>query len=123
MSLDLTALTEIPGTIVFTPTMARIGFQLNQFCMSLMASTNRTRFKANEAAYLREWALSDAASAAVLARDYARMMQLGGNIYFLAKIGATDGLPFINVAASMSGMSLEAYRNMMLAGGRSPQEH
>jgi protocatechuate 4,5-dioxygenase alpha chain len=57
---------------------------------------------------------------AVLRRDYGAMMAEGGNIYFLAKIGATDGLPFQSVAATMSGLSLEEYRAMMLAGGRSP---
>jgi protocatechuate 4,5-dioxygenase alpha subunit len=49
------------------------------------------------------------------------MMAEGGNIFFLAKIGATDGLPFIAIAASMSGQSLEEYRAMMLAGGRTPE--
>jgi protocatechuate 4,5-dioxygenase alpha chain len=57
---------------------------------------------------------------AVLARDYLTMMIEGGNVYFLAKIGATDGLPHQSVAATMSGLNLAEYRAMMLAGGRSP---
>jgi protocatechuate 4,5-dioxygenase alpha chain len=47
-----------------------------------------------------------------------RMIALGGNIYFLAKIGATDGLSFQQMAGSMTGMSEEEYRAMMVAGGR-----
>lgn len=56
----------------------------------------------------------------MLARDYNRMIELGGNIYFLAKIGATDGFSFQNLASKMTGMSEAAYRDMMVAGGRSP---
>lgn len=117
---DLKDLADIPGTTVFTAQMARKGFHLNQFCMSLMNAQNRARFKADEPGYLQQWRLSNAQTDAVLRRDYAAMMSEGGNIYFLAKIGATDGLPFQTVAATMSGLSLEEYRSMMLAGGRSP---
>ncbi len=119
-TLDPKDLRDIPGTIVFTAEMARKGYHLNQFCMSLMKPENRGLFKDNELEYLRQWQLSEAQINGVLKRDYSAMLYEGGNIYFLAKIGATDGLPFQNVAATMSGMSLDDYRAMMLAGGRSP---
>jgi protocatechuate 4,5-dioxygenase, alpha chain len=116
---EIKDLSDIPGTTVFTGEMARIGFHLNQFCMSLMKCDNRERFKLNEAEYLHQWPLTPEQISAVLRRDYAAMMALGGNVYFLAKIGATDGWPFIRVAATMSGLSEEEYRNMMNSGGRS----
>jgi protocatechuate 4,5-dioxygenase alpha chain len=118
---DLQELADIPGTTVFTGQMARIGFRLNQFCMSLMKRENRERFKTHEAEYVKAWSLTPEQTGAVLRRDYAALMSLGGNVYFLAKLGATDGLPFINVAASMSGLSLADYREMMNRGGRSPE--
>ncbi len=114
------AFRDIPGTTVFDATQSRRGFHLNQFCMSLMKAANREAFKADEAGYLAGFGLSDAQRDAVLARDYNRMIELGGNIYFLAKIGATDGFSFQNLASKMTGMTEEAYRDMMLAGGRSP---
>jgi protocatechuate 4,5-dioxygenase alpha chain len=110
---------DIPGTTVFDTEQARRGYHLNQFCMSLMKADNRARFKANERAYLDEWPMSEAQKSAVLARDLNRCIELGGNIYFLAKIGATDGRSFQYMAASMTGMSQEDYAKMMLAGGRS----
>jgi protocatechuate 4,5-dioxygenase, alpha chain len=113
---------DIPGTTVFDADLARKGYHLNSFCMSLMKSENRTRFKANERAYLDEWPMSEEQKQAVLARDYNRLIELGGNIYFLAKIFATDGKSFQYAAASMTGMSQEAYAHMMLSGGRSPHE-
>ena len=110
---------DIPGTTIFDAEQSRRGYHLNQFCMSLMKPENRARFKADERAYLDEWAMSEEQKQAVLARDLNWCIRLGGNIYFLAKIGATDGKSFQQMAGSMTGMSEEAYRDMMIAGGRS----
>ena len=112
---------DIPGTTVFDAEMSRRGYPLNQFCMSLMQAHNRERFRADERAYLDEWPMSAAQKSAVLARDYNAMLAEGGNIYFLAKIFATDGKSFVHAAAQMTGMSEDEYQAMMLAGGRSPQ--
>jgi protocatechuate 4,5-dioxygenase alpha chain len=84
-----------------------------------MKAENRARFKANERAYLDEWPMTEDQKLAVLARDLNRCIALGGNIYFLAKIGATDGKSFQQMAGSMTGMSEDAYRDMMVKGGRS----
>ena len=111
---------DIPGTTIFDADQARKGYHLNQFCMSLMKAENRERFKANERAYLDEWPMTEEQKQAVLARDLNRCIALGGNIYFLAKIGATDGRSFQFMAASMTGMTQEQYAKMMLEGGRSP---
>ena len=118
MSLDKPYL-DVPGTIIFDAEQSRKGYWLNQFCMTLMKSENRERFKSNERAYLDEWAMTEAQKQAVLDRDLNRCISLGGNIYFLAKIGATDGKSFQQMAGSMTGMTEEEYRNMMIAGGRS----
>lgn len=110
---------DVPGTLIFDAEQSRKGYWLNQFCMSLMKEANRTLFKANERAYLDGWAMSEEQKQAVLARDLNWCMRTGGNIYFLAKIGATDGLSFQQMAGSMTGMSEAEYRNMMIGGGRS----
>jgi protocatechuate 4,5-dioxygenase, alpha chain len=110
---------SIPGTTIFDADQARKGYHLNQFCMSLMKAENRARFKADERAYLDEWPMTEEQKQAVLARDLNRCIELGGNIYFLAKIGATDGKSFQYMAASMTGMTQEEYAQMMLKGGRS----
>ena len=112
---------DVPGTTVFDAEQSRIGYHMNQFCMSLMKAANRERFKANERAYLDEWQMTQEQKLALLARDLNRCIALGGNIYFLAKLGATDGRSFQQMAGSMTGMTEEEYRNMMIAGGRSVQ--
>jgi protocatechuate 4,5-dioxygenase alpha chain len=112
---------DIPGTTIFDAEQSRKGYWLNQFCMSLMQAANRERFKADERAYLDEWPMTEAQKAAVLARDLNRCIAAGGNIYFLAKLGATHGKSFQQMAGSMTGMTEEEYRDMMIAGGRSPE--
>ncbi len=112
---------DIPGTRVFTAARARQGYHLNQFAMSLMTAENRERFKADEPAYLDEWQISDEAKQALLARDYNTLLDLGGNVYFLAKLFSTDGQSFAQAVSTMTDMSFEAYQAMMVAGGRSPE--
>ena len=117
MALDKPYL-DVPGTTIFDADQSRKGYWLNQFCMSLMKAENRERFRANERAYLDEWAMTDEQKQSVLARDLNRCIALGGNIYFLVKIGATDGISVQNMVSTMTGMSEEDYRQMMLSGGR-----
>ncbi len=120
MALDKPYL-DVPGTTIFDADQSRKGYWLNQFCMSLMKAENRQRFKQDEDAYLAEWPMSDEQRAAVRARDLNWMMRTGGNIYFLSKLGATDGLSFQQMAGSMTGMTEAEYRDMMVGGGRSPE--
>jgi protocatechuate 4,5-dioxygenase alpha chain len=109
---------DIPGTFVFDQERSRQGYGINMFCMSLMKDANRKAFKANEAEYLKKFPLTPEQTDAILKRDYNRMLELGGNIYFTAKLGATDGHSFRHLAAVMTGSTQEDYANMMLAGGR-----
>ena len=110
---------DIPGTFVFNAARSRQGYGINMFCMSLMKADNRKAFKADEAGYLKPYNLTPEQTDAVLKRDYNRMLELGGNIYFTAKLGATDGHSFRHLAAVMTGSTQEDYAAMMLAGGRS----
>ena len=112
---------KVPGTTIFDADQARKGYHLNQFSMSLMKPENRERFLADQAAYLDEWPLTAVQRQAVLDMDLNTMIAEGGNIYFLSKIGATHGLSFQQMAGSMTGMTEDEYRAMMVAGGRSAE--
>jgi len=116
----LAAFEDIPGTKVFTAARARQGYHLNQFAMSLMKAENREAFKADERAYLDRWPMTEDQKQAVLDRDFNRCLELGGNIYFLAKLFSTDGKSFAQAVSTMTDMSFEDYTAMMIAGGRSP---
>ena len=110
---------DIPGTFVFDAERAKEGYHLNMFCMSLMKDENRRAFKADEAKYLDRFPLTPEQRDAILNRQYNRMLELGGNIYFTAKLGATDGHSFQHIAAIMTGSTQDEYAKMMLGGGRS----
>ncbi len=112
---------NIPGTTVFDTDQAAKGYYLNQFAMSLMNAENRERFKTDEAAYLEDWAMTEQQRDAVAARDFNQMIELGGNIYFLAKIGATDGLNYLQIVSSMTSNDAEGHAEMMRNGGRTPE--
>ncbi len=113
------AFEDIPGTILFDADRSRRGYHLNMFCMSLMKEENRAKFRADEKAYLADWPMTKEQEQAVLDRDWNRMLELGGNIYFTSKLAAVDGLSFQQTAAKMTGSTQAEYAEMMINGGRS----
>ena len=110
---------SIPGTYVYDARRGRMGYALNMFCMSLNQAENRRSFKLDQAAYLDRFSLTPEQRRSVLERDWLGMLKVGGNIYYTIKIAFCDGLTFQDVAGMMSGVSKDAYAQMMLAGGRS----
>lgn len=109
---------DIPGTTIFTMELARQGFELNQFCMTLREARNRDEFHADERAYVEKFNMTEEQKQAVLDRNFQRMLDLGGNVYFLSKIFASDGLSYVQAVSTMTDMNVEEYKQMMLDGGR-----
>lgn len=121
MTMNNKNYSNIPGTTVFDGDMARIGFHLNQFCMTLMKAANREAFKQNESAYLDQFRLTEAQKLAVIERDFTKLISLGGNIYYLVKISSTDGISVAEAVSTMTTLSTDEYIDMMRSGGRSPE--
>jgi protocatechuate 4,5-dioxygenase alpha chain len=109
---------DIPGTYVFDAHRARQGYALNMFCKSLDQPGNRESFAADEAAYLARFDLTPAQRTAVLDRQWLRMLELGGNIYYTFKLAIFDRRSMQYVGGQMSGITEEEFRQMMLEGGR-----
>lgn len=112
------AFEDVPGTYLFTSDRCQEGYSLNMFCMSLQKEANREAFRADESAYMNKYDMTEAQRQAVLNRDWLGMIQLGGNIYYTAKLAACDGHSFQYIAGEMTGMGQDAYRRMMVDGGR-----
>ena len=110
---------DIPGTFVFDADRSREGYHLNQFCISLRLQKNRDAFNADEEAYLDAYPMTAEQRDAVLKREWNRLLELGGNIYYTSKLAANDGINFQELAGIMTGMGRDKYREMMLHGGRS----
>jgi protocatechuate 4,5-dioxygenase alpha chain len=119
--MSQTEFDDIPGTLLFNADRSRKGYHLNMFCMSLMKPENRDAFRADEDGYLNGFPMTAEQHRAIRERDWNKMLELGGNIYFTSKLGACDGLSFQQLAALMTGVSQAEYADMMLKGGRSPE--
>lgn len=119
MKTDKAEFEDIPGTYLFNADRSKAGYHLNMFCMSLLKPENRDAFRADEEAYLDRFPMTDEQRRTVLERDWLGMIKAGGNIYYTAKLGATDGKSFQYIAGKMSGLSEQEYAEMMLKGGRS----
>jgi protocatechuate 4,5-dioxygenase alpha subunit len=113
------AYADIPGTYLFDKRACAKGYYVNMFCMSLMKEENRNAFLADGWKYMNRFPLTETQRQAIMDRNWLKLIQEGGNIYYVSKLGATCGFSFEDMAAAMSGMSKEQYRGMMLAGGRS----
>ena len=109
---------DIPGTFVFDADRSREGYHLNQFCISLRLQENREAFNTDEDTYLDSYPMTSEQREAVVKRDWNLLLELGGNIYYTAKLAANDGINFQDLAGRMTGMGVDAYREMMLNGGR-----
>ena len=110
---------DIPGTFVFDADRSREGYHLNQFCISLRLQKNRDEFNEDENKYLDKYPMTSDQRKAVIDRNWNLLLELGGNIYYTSKLAANDGINFQNLAGRMTGMGGEAYREMMISGGRS----
>ena len=110
---------DIPGTIVFDSDQAAKGYHLNQFCISLRLQSNRDAFKADAQNYIDQFPMTPDQREAALNQQWNRLLELGGNIYYTSKLAAFHGINFQQLAGLMTGMKQTAYREMMVAGGRS----
>lgn len=111
---------DIEGTYVFDGRRARQGYPLNTMCMSLNDPANREEFRSDVESYMARFDLSDEQKDAVRRRDWIKMLELGGNIYFLGKIAILDGMSMQQLGALQSGVTTEQFQQMMRDGGRKP---
>lgn len=109
---------EIPGTPIFDGAAAQKGYALNRMCFSFNEKANRDAFLADEEGYCRKYGLTAAQRRAVAERDVTAMIEAGGNIYYLAKLAGIFGLNVQDVGAQQTGMSVEAFRQMLVEEGK-----
>ena len=108
---------DIPGTYVFNGRRSQSGYPLNRMCMSFNDAENRDAFVRDEDAYCAKYGLSLEQREAVRDRDVLRLVQLGGNIYYLAKLAGIFGLNVQDIGAQQTGRSLDEFKAMLVASG------
>jgi len=109
---------KIFGTTLFDGNQAQKGYALNKMCFSFNSFENREKFKANEPHYMDCYALTTEQKQAIKTRDVLKLIELGGNVYYLAKFAGILGLDVQDLGALQTGMSKESFRNKLIAAGR-----
>jgi len=109
---------DIPGTTIFGSGEAQKGFALNQMCFSFNSAENRAAFLWDEDAYCAKYGLSRQQREAVRERNVLQMIEAGGNVYYLAKLAGIFGLNVQDIGAQQTGMSLEDFKQKLVAAGR-----
>ena len=110
---------DIPGTTLFDGTQARKGYALNAMCYSFNDPANRAAFKADEDAYCKKFGLNAEQRQAVSERNVLKLIAAGGNVYYLAKFAGIFGLSVQDIGAQQTGMTVDAFKEKLLAAGRS----
>ena len=105
---------RIPDTPLFDRKRANSGYALNKMAMGLSTPEGRKAFLKDEDAYLDRYALSSEQRAAVKARDWAEMVRLGGNLFYILKISAVDPTPIREIGAAQAGMDLQDFLDTRL---------
>ena len=108
---------DIPGTTIFDGAQAQKGLALNRMCFSFNSAENRAAFLKDEDAYCRKYSLNSEQRAAVKSRSVLKMIEAGGNVYYLAKLAGIFGLNVQDIGAQQTGMSVEAFKSKLLSAG------
>ena len=109
---------DIPGTPLFDSRLARKGYALNKMCYSFNDAANREAFLRDEDAYCARFGLSIEQRDAVKSRQVLRMLDAGGNAYYLAKLAGIFGLDMQDIGAQQTGVSKAEFQARLAAAGR-----
>jgi protocatechuate 4,5-dioxygenase alpha chain len=109
---------DIPGTIMFDGAQAQKGYALNRMCFSFNSRENRAAFLQDEDAYCRKFGLTEEQRAAVKSRSVLKMIEAGGNVYYLAKLAGIFGLNVQDIGAQQTGTTVDDFRAKLVAAGR-----
>jgi protocatechuate 4,5-dioxygenase alpha chain len=109
---------DIPGTSMFDGDQAQKGLALNRMCFSFNSAQNRAAFLEDENAYCKKFGLDEKRRAAVQNRDVLRMIEAGGNVYYLAKFADIFGLNVQDIGAHQTGTTVDAFKAKLAAAGR-----
>lgn len=101
---------NIPGTYVFDGRRSSQGYRLNKMAFSFNDAKNREEFSQDIDAYCRKYKLTDEERTAVIEGDFLKLLQLGGNIYYLAKIAIFHGKTVQDAGAMMSGITTDEFK-------------
>ena len=117
MSMNREQYDSIPGTVVFDCRKAMRGYALNKMCFSFNSAENREAFRRDEVGYCDKFNLTAEQRRAIQERDVLKLLEVGGNIYYLAKWAGIFGLNVQQIGAQQRGMTEEQFKEMLVRAG------
>ena len=108
---------DIPGTYVFNGEHAASAYGLNKLLFSFNHAENRQAFAEDPVAYAAQYSLTEEQRAALLAGDFLKILQLGANIYYMAKLAIPSGVSVQAAGAAFQGITKEEFEQNLLAKG------
>ena len=109
MSNQLTPGVRIHGSEVFDLANSWRGYRINKMCNALSQARNRDAFKQDEEAFMAAHGLTEDEKQLVRNRDFSGLLEAGGIIYFLLKLGVVTGNGLYKMGAKMRGESYEQF--------------
>ena len=114
----MTGMRTIEGTTIFDGDQAVKGYQINKMCFSFNDPESRKAFLADKTAYMDKYKLTAEQRAALASGSVLKMIEAGGNAYYLAKLAGILGLNVQDIGAQQTGMTVEAFKQKLLDAGR-----
>jgi len=108
---------DIPGTYVFNGECAYYAFGLNKLLYSFNDEKNRRAYADDPAGYADKYSLRDAQRSALLGGEFLELLQLGANIYYLAKLAVPAGVSVQDAGAAFQGITTEEFKANLEAKG------
>jgi protocatechuate 4,5-dioxygenase alpha chain len=105
----------VPGTTIFDGEQARKGYALNKMCYSFNEAANRSAFLADEDRYCASYGLNPQQREAICSRNVLRLIEAGGNAYYLAKFAGIFGLDMQDIGAQQTGVTKDEFKAKLLA--------
>lgn len=109
---------DISGTIIFDGVQAQKGYALNRMCFSFNSAENRAAFLKDEDKYCKKYGVTEQQREAIKKRDVLRLLEDGGNVYYLAKFAGIFGLNVQDIGAQQTGTSVDEFKARLAAAGR-----
>lgn len=99
----------IGGSPVFDLTASWHGLRINTMCSALSSPHERLAFQADEESFMARFELTGEEKSLVRARDFNGLLEHGGNIYYLIKLGVVTGNGLYRIGARMRGETYEQF--------------
>ena len=105
---------KIPGTYVFDGRIAHASYNINKMLFTFNSEECRSEFDRDPSAYCDKFGVKGEFKECVIQKDFLKMLRLGCNIYFMAKIAIPRGTSVQDAGAAFQGITTAEFQAKLL---------